>query len=325
MCECLVPPDDPKPTGNDAVKYSCAICTWNRCEVLAGTLERFERLSIPKGVSWELVVVNNNCSDDTDHILACFGKSLPIVRFFEPEQGIAHARNRAAQSASGDLLIFTDDDCRVGEQWLARYIEAAEAWPEATVFGGRIEPDFEGKAPSWIEDNLDVLAHVYGRCDRGNETRLLGPSESVLSGNMAVRTQVFKSHRFDNGLGRVRRERIGGEEIDFFRRLMRDEHKAVWVAGADVRHFIPKENQTEEYIARSSYGEGRTDIRLYGLNPARTVAGIPLWVVRRYLTARLALRFRAKTYSRDWLESFAAEAFYRGMVHELRLRRRGKQ
>ena len=47
------------------MRITVAICTWNRCELLRQTLEQMTKLVIPPRVVWELLVVNNNCTDDT--------------------------------------------------------------------------------------------------------------------------------------------------------------------------------------------------------------------------------------------------------------------
>ena len=48
---------------------SVAICTWNRSALLDRTLASLHQLAIPSAVEWELLVVNNDCSDDTDDVV----------------------------------------------------------------------------------------------------------------------------------------------------------------------------------------------------------------------------------------------------------------
>src|SRR5688572_32298959 len=94
-----------------------AICTWNRSDLLEKTLVHMQQLAVPAGVSWEIVVVNNRCTDNTDEILAKYIGALPLRRVFEDKQGQSHARNAAAVAARGDLIIWTDDDVLVDAQW----------------------------------------------------------------------------------------------------------------------------------------------------------------------------------------------------------------
>src|SRR5262249_5404549 len=108
-----------------------AVCTWNRAALLDRTLEQFTRLRVPAGLQWELLVVNNNCTDDTDQVLGRYRDRLPLSPLFEPRQGLSHARNCAVQAAAGDLIVWTDDDVLVDPDWLGCHVAAAQRWPEA--------------------------------------------------------------------------------------------------------------------------------------------------------------------------------------------------
>ena len=50
------------------MKITVAICTWNRSALLDRTLSEMHGLLVPDGIEWELLVVNNNCTDDTDAV-----------------------------------------------------------------------------------------------------------------------------------------------------------------------------------------------------------------------------------------------------------------
>jgi glycosyltransferase involved in cell wall biosynthesis len=59
-----------------------AICTWNRAKLLELTLTEMRNLQIPSGMDWEVLVVNNNCTDETDEILSRHASHLPLRRLF---------------------------------------------------------------------------------------------------------------------------------------------------------------------------------------------------------------------------------------------------
>ena len=130
------------------MELSIAICTWNRAELLDRTLDTFEKLELPAGLDWELLVVNNGSSDDTDEVIARRGRHLPLRRLCEPRPGLSHARNLAATEARGELVVWTDDDVSVDPHWAAAYWSAARRYPEASFFGGTIDPWFESDPPN---------------------------------------------------------------------------------------------------------------------------------------------------------------------------------
>ena len=95
------------------VSVSVIVCTYNRCGTLAATLESAAALRIPAGVSWELLVVDNNSTDGTREVVLGFAGRLPVRYLYEPRQGKTLALNRALAEAQGDLLLFTDDDVQL--------------------------------------------------------------------------------------------------------------------------------------------------------------------------------------------------------------------
>ena len=56
----------------------------------------------------------------------------------------------AARAARGELIICTDDDVLVSPGWLSAYLVAAPHWPDASFFGGTIDPWFQVEPPRWI-------------------------------------------------------------------------------------------------------------------------------------------------------------------------------
>jgi glycosyltransferase involved in cell wall biosynthesis len=81
--------------------------------LLDKTFERMRELRAPTGVEWELLVVNNNCTDETDAVIERHRPHLPLTRLFEPKQGLSNARNSAIEHARGRFLVWTDDDVLV--------------------------------------------------------------------------------------------------------------------------------------------------------------------------------------------------------------------
>ena len=50
------------------MKATIAICTWNRARLLKGALESISKLKFFEGADWEVLVVNNNSSDETESV-----------------------------------------------------------------------------------------------------------------------------------------------------------------------------------------------------------------------------------------------------------------
>ena len=65
-------PRQQPPTGNAAVDITVVVCTYNRCQNLARTLNSLAESSLPESVGWEVLVVDNNSSDATREVVMQF-------------------------------------------------------------------------------------------------------------------------------------------------------------------------------------------------------------------------------------------------------------
>ncbi len=304
-----------------------AICTWNRCELLEQTLLGLERLRVPPGVEWELLVVNNNCTDDTAAVLDRHVRAgrLPIRPLLEPKQGHSNARNCAITAARGDLLLWTDDDVHVDPGWLEAYWEAAQAFPDATFFGGTIRPRYEVSPPPWVIDAAPLLSGPFAVLDYGPGTRTFTAAEVPFGANMAFRTSVLQAQHFDPSLGRVGNHLISGDDIVYCERLVRRGHLGIWVGNAIVHHHVPRSRMTRDYVIRWYEGAGASEARS-DLQASGTLwFGAPRWMWRcaLYYSFRQA---KSLCLFRGWdLVASAQLARLRGARRELAVQEHGSK
>lgn len=290
-----------------------AVCTWNRAPLLDQALAEMERLRVPAGTSWELLVVDNRCTDDTPTVLARRAERLPLRSVVEPEPGISHARTRALREARGELLLFADDDVLVDPGWLAAYLDAAARRPDAAFFGGPIQPWFPGEPPRWLARNLAVFAGAFAlRVDPGVEV-LVRREHLPFSANLALRRSAFEGRRFDPSLGRKRGDWLGGEETRFLEELVASGGVGVWVPEARVRHQISAERQTRRYLRDFYHGKGRTRVRQGDALPS------PERLTRIYWKARIRSWLAAPARGERWARAFKRCATTRGVLDELRV------
>ena len=298
---------------------SIVICTWNRAELLDAALREMTALRIPADTSWELLVVNNNCSDSTDTVVSRYASSLPIRRLFEPKQGLSHARNCALDAARGELILWVDDDVLVAADWLTEYVTAAEAHPNAMFFGGTIEPYFPVKPPKWIKRNRLAFLSAYALKEPPSQVLMDRPEADIpIGANMAVRKCALGDFRFDPNLGRRGKELISGEEQQLFRKLLDDGLVGIWVPSARVRHYIPPERLTVRYLWGYYHGYGKSHIRMRTFKDDKAMKTELASLRKEYWASAIAnLRW---IFSRDlkWASAFQSSAIKKGMLDALR-------
>jgi len=156
---------------------SAVITTYNRSEMLAKALEAVLSQETG-GVRYEVVVVDNNSTDDTRATVeALIAKGHSNLRYvFEPKQGIAHGRNAGIAAARGDIIAFTDDDNVVTPNWIATIKRSFAENPDVDFIGGKILPQWIEPPPKWLTvDHWWPLALL----DRGDELHPPGAARTA--------------------------------------------------------------------------------------------------------------------------------------------------
>ncbi len=274
-------------------RVTVAICTWNRCALLEQTLEQMTQLQAPAGFTWELLVVNNNCTDDTDGVIARFAGRLPVRRLVEPVPGLSNARNRAVREAQGEYLIWTDDDVLVEPDWLAEYVRGFERHPEGTVFGGPVSPWFPNTPPSWLTEAWPRVFAAYACINHGDDEFQLTHRKLPFGASMAMRMDHQKMFSYDPERGVKPGSRMGGEEIDVVRRSLEHGGAGWWLPKARVRHYIPEARQTLSYLRRYFDADGEHQGRYEReklVDGYPTFRGRPRWLWRIALEAEFRYR-----------------------------------
>jgi glycosyltransferase involved in cell wall biosynthesis len=296
-------------------RISVVICTWNRSRLLRKTLEQMTLLDIAPETQWELIVVNNNCSDDTDAVLAEFQRKLPLVRLFEPTPGKSFAGNQAVRVATGDYIVWTDDDVLVDRDWLRAYLAAFAQWPDASLFSGAIDPWFENDPPPWLNKVFDQVANAYAALDRGPIGFTMTHDTYPYGANMAVKRSAHLLEPYDTRIGPRPNSGIRGEEMIMARRLLSAGHTGRWVPEARVRHFIPTERHTLAYLRKYYLGSGEV-LGIMGRRGAGKHAfGRPLWLWKEALLSQVRYRLGRMIQPPDkWIEAFKTANVTRGRL-----------
>ena len=239
------------------IRISLVIPTHNRAAQLVAALESVVRQDLPRD-EWECVVVSNNSTDDTEARFAAFAAAHPgcgLRLVAEEGPGVSYARNRGLREAQAPLVAFIDDDERVNEGFLRAYLEFFETRPGAVVAGGRIVAEYPAGRRAWMSKYVEMP--IANPMDFGDAVRPFPAGRVPGGGNMAFRrSAALRYGGFDPSLGRVGRMLIGGEENDFFERLMRGGETCWYVPGAVMWHIIPPEKLTESYFRRLCYNVG---------------------------------------------------------------------
>lgn len=123
-------------------EVSVVIPAWNEADHIFRTLSSLASNLTPYSV--EIVVVNNNSSDHTQAVL----DELGVRSYFQPLQGIAHARQLGLESARGKFHLCADADTFYPPQWVSEMVRPMTENAEIVGVYGRysfIPPEGQGR------------------------------------------------------------------------------------------------------------------------------------------------------------------------------------
>ena len=248
---------------------SIIVCTYNRDKYLYGALRCIAENGFP-AEAYEIILVNNMSTDNTESECQKFGKDYPNVNFryfVETNQGLSYARNRGIKESHGETLLFLDDDSYIQQDYLKNLQRQLNDHPEADAFGGKIDPIFEsGEAPKWLSKwNYSWVSAI----DMGDKVCQFEGKAFPIGANMGIRkATIEKTGVFNTQLGRSKKNLMGGEEKDLFERIRQQGGNIYYFPDVVVQHLIPPSRTTYEYVKRLGEGVGMSE-RIRTLNVSR--------------------------------------------------------
>lgn len=282
---------------------SVIICTYNRDKYIYNVLKSLAENTLPHDC-YEIVLVDNNCTDNTRGECDRFMQDFPDVVFryyVETNQGLSYARNRGIQESVGDVLVYVDDDALVNKEYLQTYADFFNRMPEIEAAGGPVIPQFETSEPSWMSYFTKAL--ITGYKYLGDKEKEFPKNDYPGGGNAAYRAYVFeKIGLFNVDLGRKGDSLVGAEEKDIFDKMTKLGMRFFYLPNAILYHLIPEKKLSNDYFNRLTYSIGKSErMRTLSIGKGkylkRLVSEIVKWAASIVLCIGHTLMFSPK---RGW-------------------------
>ena len=238
---------------------SIAICTYNRANELELCLASIANLRDFLQADDEIIIVDNNSSDNTKHVIKAWSEKLPLISIFEPTQGLAVARNAALSIYKNDAIYFVDDDIMVTKEALVAYRKAIRDFPDTGFFGGKILVEWRGKKPKWLRSEaMPLISGLIGHYDRDLEKQEYRKSSLLPYGaNFMLKRELTDSVGiFESSLG-VKGKEIGrGEETEYLMRALEQGFSGRYISEALVYHCFDANRLTTWYLFKYGINKG---------------------------------------------------------------------
>ena len=245
---------------------SVVLCCHNSADVIVPTVRALAAQPVPSGSGYEVVLVDNNCSDGTVSLAqeAWNGgrakNPLRIVK--ESAPGLIHARKKGVSHARYDILLFVDDDNVLARGGVSTLLSLYRRHPQAAGIGGRIEPLFQGDKPAWF----DQFAGVFACTPPGQEADLPAVRRSMKGAGLSFRTRGLLS-LFHSSLplflvGRKGEALSRGEDSEICLRLCLQGGELRYEPSFRLQHFLKKDRLNWDYVLRARRWYGKADVLL---------------------------------------------------------------
>lgn len=260
---------------------SVVMATHNGTATLPLTLEALKHVRLP-AAGVEFIAVDNASHDGTRDLLARYAGELPLRLLSEPRRGKSFALNRALAAATGDLIVFTDDDILPNEDWLEAYAAGAARHPEADLFAGQVRHFWQKEPPRWLRRLAEEGRSYAGTPIDQPE----GPVPAIFfkGANFMVRRHLAEIVTFSERVGVNFSGTAfsgGGEDIAFVQEALSRGHQAYYLPTACVRHIVRPQQVGARAVFQRYFRIGRS---MTLSNPAQfDPAGARLFGYPRYL------------------------------------------
>jgi glycosyltransferase involved in cell wall biosynthesis len=228
-----------------------AIRVYNGATRLPSMLDRLRSQIQLELVSWEVLIVDNNSTDNTaDIVRDCQSNWLPQCQLryvFESQQGAAIARRRAIHEANGQIIAFLDDDNLPAPNWVAAAHTFAQTHPNAGAYGSRILPDYEVEPPQ----NFQRISHYLPTMERKNAFRYDSYKRGLPVGaGLVIRKQVWLDLVTDQIVqGPVGKGfSLKGEETEALSYIKQSSWEIWYNPEMTIVHKIPKWRLERDYL-----------------------------------------------------------------------------
>jgi glycosyltransferase involved in cell wall biosynthesis len=148
-----------------SLRFSIIVPTRNRAALLDRCLAAMSGLDYAR-TNFEVLVVDDGSEPPLDDVIAQHPGLMSLQVFRAEGVGPASARNIALKAASGEYVVFTDDDCRPDPKWLLAFDEAIQRHP-GSGFGGRIVDSPENAIYGRASQLLVSFLYDYSESSNG--------------------------------------------------------------------------------------------------------------------------------------------------------------
>lgn len=224
---------------------SVVICCYNSAWVISRTLEALKEQHFRSPVPYEIVLVDNRCTDDTVAVAesAMKGGEIDFRIIKENRPGLANARRKGIKEVKYEYVLYCDDDNLLCPDYVATMVEVLDSMPDVGAVGGKGIAEFCAEPAKIVKEHLDCYA-VGSQVE--HEDWLFGAG-------LAVRTDIVRDI-YNNQrcymMGRKGNKLLSGDDSELVMSIVLRGYKIFATDEITFTHVLKANRLTEEYFHR---------------------------------------------------------------------------
>lgn len=116
------------------IDISIQICTYNRANLIVKALDALFKQDYPKD-KYEIVLVDDGSTDGTAEAVKALNPPCKFTYLHQENSGLSTGRNKGIKAASGEIILFVDDDIMASEELLSEHMKSHRESPHSVVRG----------------------------------------------------------------------------------------------------------------------------------------------------------------------------------------------
>lgn len=217
-----------------------------------------------QGVALEVVWVDNASRDDTATLLEAEAarSPWPVKVLREPQPGLMFARCAGIAAASGEWVLFLDDDNEPRADYLPQLARLIDAYPDASFYSGNSVPPAEyALAEEWIQAAAYVaLRRLSGEFafELTGVSHPAGPWGAGLFGRRAELVEACRAWKTGDCriAGRTGAGLSGGEDHWMIHHVCRQRPRCVFSDRLELVHRLDRRRLDPRHLARVAFQLG---------------------------------------------------------------------
>ena len=232
---------------------SVIVCCFNSASRIVQTLTALANQRCDQKVPWEIIVVDNNCTDNTTVIVEQTWNDLKTTTdlriVVEPSPGLANAREKGISAAKFSIIVFCDDDNWLSENYLLSVFDILQSDSSIAACGGMGVPVFETEEPFWFYKYSEAFALGSQEINEKNG-RLLNLYGAGLAINKSILDEL-KNGGFNQILkGRTGENLSSAEDTELSYAFVLLGYRLYCADDLKFFHYLPKERLTFDYLKK---------------------------------------------------------------------------